>query len=235
MKEERYEDRIRTIFDSVSGQYDMMNTVISAGLHKRWRRDAMKKMALVSGTKALDVCCGTADWTIALAKVLGEDGEVIGLDFSENMLRIAREKVRDQRLENVRLLSGNALHLPFQDESFEYVTIGFGLRNVKDRMQVLREMHRVLKPGGTVACLETSQPTLPIFKQAYYVYFRWIMPFFGKIFARRYREYAWLNESARRFPGREELAQLFRKAGFSNVVYYAYCGGVAALHLAQKR
>ena len=129
----------------------------------------MKKMNVFPGAKCLDVCCGTADWTIQLADAAGNTGVVKGLDFSENMLKVGEEKVKSWP--NIELLHGNAMALPFGDNSFDYVTIGFGLRNVPDYMTVLREMHRVLKPGGTVVCLETSQPTAPLFKELYRFYF----------------------------------------------------------------
>lgn len=126
------------------------------------------------------------------------------------------------------------MDLPFPDNSFDYVTIGFGLRNVPDYKRVLKEMHRVCKPGGQVVCLETSQPTLFGYRQLYYFYFQHIMPLFGKIFAKSYDEYAWLNESAREFPGKEELKEMFLNVGFKEVKVKSYSGGVAAMHLAIK-
>jgi len=226
------EEKVHHVFEKIYGNYDKMNTVISFQQHKIWRKDTMKKMNVSKGAKALDVCCGTADWTISLADAVGATGEVIGLDFSENMLSIGKEKTKDYK--QIQLIHGNAMELPFPDDSFDFVTIGFGLRNVPDYLQVLKEMRRVVKPGGKVVCLETSQPTLPIFKQGYYFYFRFVMPMFGKIFAKSYKEYSWLQESARDFPGMKELASLFEKAGLSNVTYKAYSGGVAAVHIGFK-
>lgn len=226
------EEKVHHVFEKIYGNYDKMNTVISFQQHKIWRKDTMKRMNVSKGAKALDVCCGTADWTISLADAVGATGEVIGLDFSENMLSIGKEKTKDY--EQIQLIHGNAMELPFPDDSFDFVTIGFGLRNVPDYLQVLKEMRRVVKPGGKVVCLETSQPTLPVFKQGYYFYFRFVMPMFGKIFAKSYKEYSWLQESARDFPGMKELASLFEKAGLSNVTYKAYSGGVAAVHIGFK-
>lgn len=228
------EERIHEIFESISSKYDLMNSVISGGLHKAWRKDTINRMQIQQGKKALDVCCGTADWTIALAEAVGAGGEAVGLDFSENMLSVGRDKVKDRGLENVTLVHGNAMKLSFPDNSFDYITIGFGLRNVKDRMETLKEMHRVVKPGGKVVCLETSQPTLFGFKHLYYFYFRRIMPLFGKIFAKSYKEYAWLHESAKDFPGRKELAVMFRQSGLTDIKVKAYSGGVAAVHLGEK-
>lgn len=178
--------------------------------------------------------CGTADWSIALAEAVGESGKVVGLDFSKNMLKIGEEKIKERKLKQVELVHGNAMELPFADNSFDYVTIGFGLRNVPDYLQVLKEMHRVVKPGGLAVCLETSQPTLFGYKQAYYFYFRFIMPMFGKLFAKSFNEYSWSQESARDFPGMKELAGMFEEAGFKNVTFKPYSGGVVAVHIGTK-
>lgn len=227
------EEKVHHVFEKIYDHYDKMNSVISFKQHVKWRSDTMKMMNVQKGSTALDVCCGTADWTIALAEAVGPNGEVTGLDFSQNMLKVGKEKVR--HLQQVELVHGNAMELPFPDNSFDYVTIGFGLRNVPDVMQVLKEMHRVVKPGGMVVCLETSQPTLFGFKQLYYFYFRFIMPLFGKLFAKSYQEYSWLQESARSFPGMKELANMFRKAGLVDVTYKPYTGGAAAVHIGKKQ
>jgi demethylmenaquinone methyltransferase/2-methoxy-6-polyprenyl-1,4-benzoquinol methylase len=229
------EERVHGVFEKIYENYDQMNSVISFKQHIRWRKDTMKRMGVQPGQHALDVCCGTGDWTIALAEAVGPQGKVAGLDFSQNMLKIGEQKVKQRQLDQVSLIHGNAMELPFEDNSFDYVTIGFGLRNVPDYMQVLKEMNRVLKPGGKAVCLETSQPELIGFKQAYRLYFRYIMPLFGKVFAKSYREYSWLQESARDFPGMKELARMFEKAGFTNVMYKPYSGGVAAVHIGHKK
>ncbi|CUA79497.1 demethylmenaquinone methyltransferase [Anoxybacillus suryakundensis] len=228
------EERVHRVFEKISDHYDRMNSVISFKRHVAWRKDTMKRMNVQKGAKALDVCCGTADWTIALAEAVGPSGEVYGLDFSRNMLKVGEEKVKEHGFQHVMLVHGNAMSLPFPDDTFDYVTIGFGLRNVPDYMTVLKEMYRVAKPGGKVVCLETSQPTLIGFRQLYYAYFRYIMPFFGKIFAKSYEEYSWLQESAREFPGMDELANMFRQAGFVDVQVKPYTFGVAAMHLGHK-
>jgi demethylmenaquinone methyltransferase/2-methoxy-6-polyprenyl-1,4-benzoquinol methylase len=232
--QESKEERVHHVFENISENYDKMNSVISFQQHIKWRNDTMKRMNVQPGSKALDVCCGTADWTIALAEAVGTSGEVVGLDFSENMLKVGREKVEELKLKHVKLIHGNAMELPFPDQSFDYVTIGFGLRNVPDYLQVLKEMNRVLKPGGMAVCLETSQPTMPGYKQLYYFYFRFIMPIFGKLFAKSYQEYSWLQESARQFPGMKELAKMFGDAGFKDIYYKPYNGGVAAVHIGRK-
>ncbi|MFS1518158.1 demethylmenaquinone methyltransferase [Bacillus sp. SCS-151] len=228
------EERVHRVFEKIHDNYDKMNSIISFKKHIKWRVATMKKMNVQEGAKALDVCCGTGDWTIALAEAVGKTGQVTGLDFSKNMLKIGQDKVDSLGLTNIDLIHGNAMELPFDDNSFDYVTIGFGLRNVPDYMQVLHEMYRVVKPGGNVVCLETSQPTLPVFRQGYYLYFRFVMPIFGKLFAESFKEYSWLQESAREFPGMKELAKMFEKTGFNKVEYKAFTGGVAAMHLGYK-
>lgn len=229
------EERVHNVFEKIYQNYDKMNSVISFQQHKKWRKDTMGRMNVQKGSSALDVCCGTADWTIAMADAVGPEGNVTGLDFSENMLKIGIEKVDHLRLENVNLIHGNAMELPFEENRFDYVTIGFGLRNVPDYLQVLKEMNRVLKPGGLGVCLETSQPTMFGFKQLYFFYFRFIMPIFGKLFAKSYQEYSWLQESARDFPGAIELKKMFEQAGFTNVKFKSHSGGVAATHIGVKK
>ncbi|WP_153732216.1 demethylmenaquinone methyltransferase [Sporosarcina obsidiansis] len=226
------EERVHNVFEKISTDYDKMNSVISFNQHIKWRNDIMTRMNVQPGAKALDVCCGTGDWTVALAEAAGPTGEVVGLDFSANMLDSARTKTASYP--NLTLLQGNAMSLPFDDNSFDYVTIGFGLRNVPDYLTVLKEMHRVLKPGGMAVCLETSQSKIPVYRQAFRFYFKYVMPLFGKLFAKSYKEYSWLQESANDFPGMKELAQLFVDAGYQEVSYKAYSGGAAAGHIAYK-
>lgn len=233
MDEQSKEQRVHRVFENIYEQYDQMNSVISFKQHVRWRADIMKRMKVKPGSKVLDVCCGTGDWTLQLVEAVGSDGEVTGLDFSKNMLKIGEEKLK--RFSNVNLVHGNAMELPFPDDSFDYVTIGFGLRNVPNIEQVLKELYRVVKPGGMVVSLDTSHPTLFGFKQLYYFYFRFIMPVFGKIFAKSYQEYSWLNESTRHFPGMKKLAGMFEGTGFKNVTYTPYTGGVAAAHFGYKQ
>ena len=234
MVQQSKEERVHQVFESISSQYDRMNSVISLQLHKVWRKDVMKMMNVQAGDSSLDVCCGTADWTIALGQAAGQDGRTEGLDFSQNMLKVGQVKLKEKQLEYIQLHHGNAMELPFEDNQFDYVTIGFGLRNVPDYLQVLKEMERVAKPGGMIVCLETSNPTLPVYKQVYQLYFRHLMPLAGRIFARSHKEYSWLQESTQTFPSKEELAKLFKEAGLSKVKYKSYSGGAAAVHCGIK-
>ena len=192
----------------------------------------MKRIDFSSAANVLDVCAGTADWTIASGGQL-QGGEAIGLDFSERMLEVGREKVRKAGLGNVRLIRGNAGQLPFDADSFDVVTIGFGLRNVPDPHLTLSEMLRVLKPGGQALCLETSQPENVFFRPVYGFYFQRIMPKLGKWFTGT-DKYEWLNESTKNFPDKQTLTDWFAGAGFESVSYCSYACGAAAGHWGYK-
>lgn len=231
--EEQY-DHVQSVFQSIANRYDFMNDIISFRRHKAWRKFTMKKMAMKKGDTALDLCCGTCDWTLSMAEA-SETGLITGLDFSPNMLKVGEKKIQEKHLENrIRLIEGNAMDLPFEDNQFDYVTIGFGLRNVPDLEKVLKEMKRVVKPGGMVVCMELSKPTWQPFKGIFNFYFQKIMPNLGKLFAKRYEQYKWLPESLALFPGREELALIFRSVGLQQVEAYPLTGGVAALHIGIK-
>src|SRR5699024_9148661 len=180
-------EQVHNVFQNISGKYDRLNNIISFEQHKTWRKRVMKEMNVKDGSKALDVCCGTADWTISLSKAVGPSGEVLGVDFSENMLEVGKKKTAD--MQNSQLIHGDAMHLPFQDNAFYYFSIGFGLCNVLDYIATPTELNRFSKRGGMVFCLETSQPTAPIFKQYYKLYFKFIIPIFAKIFAKSKDEY----------------------------------------------
>ncbi len=224
---------MHSVFESIAPKYDMMNDIISFRRHKAWRKFTMNKMSMSPGDTAIDLCCGTCDWTISMAEASG--GQIVGLDFSENMLEFGRRKVNERGLhDRISLVQGNAMELPFEDNAFQYATIGFGLRNVPDLRQVLREMQRVVKPGGMVVCLELSKPTWQPFKGIYYFYFEKMMPQLGKLFAKRYEQYKWLPDSLAVFPGRDELAQIFTEIGLKKVQAYPLMGGIAALHIGVK-
>ncbi len=234
MDQQSKSEKVHSVFEKIYKRYDRMNSIISFQRHKAWRKNVMKHMDVEKGGKCLDVCCGTGDWTIALSEAVGEEGSVYGLDFSQNMLSVGQEKIERENIKNITLQHGDAMNLPYEDGQFDYVTIGFGLRNTPDYFQVLKEMYRVVKPGGKVVCLDTSQPTLPVYKQLYFFYFEHIMPLFGKLFAKSYDEYVWLYESTKNFPGKDKLANMFREVGFKPVKVKSYALGAAAMHLGIK-
>lgn len=228
------ESHVQSVFQKIAPKYDLMNDLISFRRHKAWRKFTMKQMNVQPGATAIDLCCGTCDWTIAIAKA-SQNGRTVGLDFSSNMLEVGKQKVNKEGLSNqIELVQGNAMELPFPDNSFDYATIGFGLRNVPDYTRVLQEMQRVVKPGGHVICLEVSKPTWQPFKGMYNLYFERILPIIGRVVAKSYEQYKWLPESLRAFPGREQLAQMFRDIGLQNVQAFPLTGGVAALHIGVK-
>ncbi|WP_438445601.1 demethylmenaquinone methyltransferase [Gorillibacterium sp. sgz5001074] len=228
------EQFVHEVFESIAPKYDLMNDIISFGRHKPWRKFTMKKMNVKPGTTAIDLCCGTCDWTISLAEASGT-GQVVGLDFSRNMLDFGDRKIKTLGLDKqITLVQGNAMSLPYEDNTFDYATIGFALRNVPDLVQVIKEMHRVVKPGGLVVSLELSKPTWEPFKSIYYFYFRRLLPLMGKLIAKRYEQYRWLPESLVHFPDHKELARIFRETGLDRVEVYPLAGGVAAVHIGTK-
>ncbi|XOK63891.1 demethylmenaquinone methyltransferase [Paenibacillus elgii] len=228
------EQFVHSVFESIAPKYDLMNDILSFRRHKAWRNFTMKKMDVKPGATAIDLCCGTGDWTISLAKASGS-GNIVGLDFSQNMLDVGEEKVKRLGMDKqIKLVQGNAMALPFEDNSFDYATIGFALRNVPDLVKVIEEMQRVVKPGGMVVSLELSKPTWKPFKAIYFFYFQKVLPLLGKLIVKRYEQYKWLPESLKNFPDHKELADIFRKTGLTRVEAYPLTGGIAALHIGIK-
>jgi demethylmenaquinone methyltransferase/2-methoxy-6-polyprenyl-1,4-benzoquinol methylase len=226
---------VHSVFESIAEEYDKMNNIISFGSHIAWRNYTMKQMNIRPGDTALDVACGTCDWTIALAKAVGEKGRVVGLDFSQNMLDVGAYKVEREGLGSVvTLVNGDAMQLPYEDNTFDFVTIGFALRNVPDIQTVLNEMTRVVKPGGKVVSLEVSKPPFLPYRKLFYLYFYKILPLIAKWTVNKYEEYAWLPQSLTHFPDSRELARMFQRAGLEPVQVKLFMGGVAALHIGTK-
>jgi len=228
------EQFVHSVFESIAPKYDLMNDILSFRRHKAWRKFTMKKMRVFPGSSAIDLCCGTCDWTISLAEA-SRTGPMVGLDFSQNMLDVGADKIKQAGLDKqIRLVRGNAMELPFEDNTFDYATIGFALRNVPDLVKVIEEMQRVVKPGGMVVSLELSKPTWQPFKSIYYFYFQKILPLLGKLIVKRYEQYKWLPESLVQFPDHKQLADIFRKTGLTDVQAYPLTGGIAALHIGIK-
>ncbi len=226
---------VHDVFSHIAKQYDVMNSVLSFNQHKWWRRFTMRKMNVFPGAVCLDVASGTGDWAISLAHAVGVQGKVTGLDFCKEMLDVAEPKlVREGVKDRVNLVQGDAMQLPFPDHSFDFVTIGFGLRNMPDLRQVLREMKRVAKPDAMVVCLELSKPTWKPFRALYYAYFNHILPFLGKLVVGKAEPYRWLPQSLVAFPERNKLTQIFSEVGFKQVQDYALTGGICALHIGFK-
>ncbi|SHL03463.1 demethylmenaquinone methyltransferase [Alicyclobacillus tolerans] len=229
-------DYVHEVFSQIADRYDFMNSVLSFQQHHLWRRFTMKKLKIQPGAQVLDVAAGTGAWTFSLAEAVGPKGKVIGLDFCKEMLDVGRErKIKmGQRANHIEFIEGDAMQLPFLDNSFDAVTIGFALRNVPDIHQCLREMRRVVKPGGHVVSLELSKPESTYFRKLYYFYFYNILPKIGYLAVGKKAPYAWLPESLTNFPNRLELEHIFHEVGLVNVKSYALTGGIAALHMGEK-
>ncbi|GED66666.1 demethylmenaquinone methyltransferase [Brevibacillus reuszeri] len=227
---------VHSVFESIADEYDKMNNVISFGSHVAWRNYTMKQMNIQPGHTALDVACGTGDWTIALAQAVGQEGSVVGLDFSQNMLDVGAYKVANAGVGNrIKLVNADAMNLPYEDNTFDFATIGFALRNVPDVQRVLNEMARVVKPGGKVVSLEVSKPPFIPYRKLFYLYFYKILPLIAKWTVNKYEEYAWLPQSLTNFPDSRELAKMFQNAGLDPVQIKLFMGGVSALHIGTKQ
>jgi len=221
------------MFDRISGGYDRMNRVMTAGLDQTWRERAADRARLEPGQKALDLCCGTGDLALALARRVGPEGEVIGADFSNPMLDLAAAKAESHRLGQVRFEWADALDLPYPGESFDALTIGFGARNLADLDRGLLEMHRVLVPGGRLAILEITQPNRQPLAGFFRLWFDRAVPLIGRL-AGDSPAYTYLPESVRSFPGARSLAEKLDGAGFRHVRWTLMAGGIIALHSAVK-
>jgi demethylmenaquinone methyltransferase/2-methoxy-6-polyprenyl-1,4-benzoquinol methylase len=226
---ENKEGYVRDLFNTIAARYDLLNTLITLGLDGTWRRFAVKRTKIGPGSRVLDICCGTGKITLELARRVGATGHVTGLDFSEKMLDVARQSVAASGLaDRITLVQGNAMNLPFADDSFHAVTVGWGLRNVPDIYTVILEMQRVVIPGGMVVSLDMGKPEMTGFKELYWLYVEKVVPLMGKIWAREYA-YNYLHNSAKAFLHQKELAMLFQKAGLTEAAYHNLCGGVVAV------
>ncbi|MGB8507154.1 MAG: bifunctional demethylmenaquinone methyltransferase/2-methoxy-6-polyprenyl-1,4-benzoquinol methylase UbiE [Pyrinomonadaceae bacterium] len=221
--------RVREMFAGIAGRYDLLNHVLSANVDKRWRRlvaDKVRPM-LNTGARALDVACGTGDLSIVLREAGG--ASVTGVDFCRPMLEIAARKASaDGR--HIPFIEGDALRLPFADCSFEVVTIAFGLRNLASVEDGLKELRRVLKPGGRLVVLEFSRPLVPGFRALFQFYFTRVLPRIGGLVSGSRGAYEYLPDSVSRFPDQKRLAAMMRETDFANVEYQNLTGGIAALH-----
>jgi len=223
--------RVREVFDSVASKYDIMNDLMSGGAHRLWKHFTLSQTGLKPGQKALDVAGGTGDLSIGMAKQVGPTGTVIHTDINAAMLSTGRDRLIDKGIaSNVRWSLANAECLPFADNTFDCITIAFGLRNVTDRPKALRSMLRVLKPGGRLLILEFSKPTVPALNAVYDWYSFNLLPKIGKVVANDEASYRYLAESIRKFPDQETLLGMMREAGFDRATYHNLTGGIVALH-----
>ena len=232
--ENEHAHRVREMFGTIAGRYDLLNHLLSGQMDKRWRRLVAKRLqqALFPGhVKILDVACGTGDLSLELFDTI--NAQVVGTDFCRPMLDIAAKKVAKSQ-SGIPLIEGDALRLPFLDRSFDGVTIAFGLRNLSDVEGGLTELLRVLKPGGSLAVLEFSKPVVPGFSLLFKAYFTKLLPFVGGLLSGSRSAYQYLPDSVLKFPDQKELAATMERLGFDRVRYENLTGGIAALHMGMR-
>ncbi|MCG0277840.1 MAG: demethylmenaquinone methyltransferase [Thermanaeromonas sp.] len=226
---------VRRLFGKIAHRYDLMNTLLSFNLDKRWRRATVEEAKLKNGDLALDVCCGTGMLTLGLAEAVYPDGRVVGLDFCQEMLEVAKVNLaRSPYGRIIELVQGNAVALPFEDNTFDCATIAFALRNVPDIEKTLWEMQRVVKPGGRVISLELAKPSGFLFKQLYYLYFNYLVPLIGRLAVGDKDPYSYLPRSLKNFPHQKELVKLFTKIGLKEAFFRELSGGIVAIHVGIK-
>ena len=226
-------EQVEQMFDNISNEYDGLNRVISFGIDIKWRKNVVKLVSERNPGTILDIATGTGDLAIALAKTGAK--KIAGIDISNGMLSVGRKKIKQENLDTViEMQQADSENLPFADNHFDAITVGFGIRNFEHLEKGLAEILRVLRPGGIFVILETSVPTKPPFKQGYSLYSRFILPTIGRIFSKDKKAYAYLSESASIFPHGEELNNILTKIGFTSVQHKPQTFGVATIYVASK-
>ena len=227
--------RVRSVFASVAGKYDVMNDLMSFGVHRLWKHFTLSLTGLKAGQHALDVAGGSGDLALGMLRQVGKSGRVVLSDINPSMLEVGRDRLLDRGfVGNVECLVADAEKLPFADASFDCVTIGFGLRNVTDKAAALRSMYRVLKPAGQLLVLEFSTPVAPGLKPVYDAYSFNVLPVLGRLVAQDAASYRYLAESIRMHPDQETLLGMLQDAGFAQTRYHNLSGGIVALHRGYK-
>lgn len=226
---------VKDVFDSVSNNYDLMNDLMSFGIHRLWKRFAINACQIRPNHKVLDLAGGTGDLTAKISPLLTENGQAIVTDINEKMLRVAQRRLLDQGIhDNIGFVLADAETLPFPSHYFDCIIIGFGLRNVTDKDKALRSMYRVLKPAGKAIVLEFSKPTFPALRTLYDAYSFQLLPKLGKWVANDEASYRYLAESIRKHPDQATLLNRMESAGFEDCTYHNLSGGIVALHKGYK-
>ncbi|MFY9307494.1 MAG: bifunctional demethylmenaquinone methyltransferase/2-methoxy-6-polyprenyl-1,4-benzoquinol methylase UbiE [Bacteroidia bacterium] len=226
-------EQVATMFNNIAPKYDFLNQLLSLGIHKGWRKKAIRLLKADQPRHILDIATGTADFAIEAMKL--NPDKVTGVDISEGMLKLGQEKVNKLGLQNkIKLTIGDSENLPFENNSFDAITVGFGVRNFENLEKGIADIYRVLKPGGSVAILEFSKPQYFPVKQVYYLYFRYITPFIGKLFSKDNSAYTYLPESVNAFPSGNEFLKVLEKAGFKENRAIPLTFGIASIYVAKK-
>ena len=227
--------KVAEVFHSVAGNYDLMNDLMSGGIHRLWKRVTIEMSGVRPGHHVLDIAGGTGDLAAKFSRIVGPEGTVVLADINDSMLKVGRDRLIDRGItDNVRFSQADAQYLPFPDNTFDVITIAFGLRNVTDKDMALRSMLRVLKPGGKLLVLEFSKPPNQLLSKIYDGYSFNILPKLGKLFANDADSYQYLAESIRMHPDQDTLQGMMDNAGFANTDYHNMTGGIVALHRGVK-
>lgn len=232
---EEKQKKVAGVFHSVAAKYDLMNDIMSFGIHRIWKKQAIAKSYVRKGDNVLDIAGGTGDLAYKFCQMVGSQGKVILSDINSSMLEVGKEKLTNKGcVGNIEYVQANAECLPFADNYFDCITISFGLRNVTDKYKALSSMCRVLKPGGRLLVLEFSKPIIPLLSKVYDEYSFKALPFLGKIITQDAESYKYLAESIRKHPDQQTLKRIMYDAGFDNVEYQNMTGGIVALHIGYK-
>jgi demethylmenaquinone methyltransferase/2-methoxy-6-polyprenyl-1,4-benzoquinol methylase len=235
VQENEKEKLVANVFHSVADKYDVMNDLMSFGVHRLWKRYTIEMSGVRKGHRVLDIAGGTGDLTYAFSKRVGAEGSVVLADINESMLKVGRDRLADRGVAgNLEVVQANAEHLPFADNEFNVITIAFGLRNVTHKDAALKEMYRVLKPGGRLLVLEFSKPQNELLSKAYDTYSFKVLPRMGELVAQDSESYQYLAESIRKHPDQQTLKDMMHEAGFDRVTYHNLTGGIVALHRGVK-
>lgn len=227
--------RVADVFHSVAAKYDIMNDLMSGGVHRLWKRFTIEISGVRAGDKVLDIAGGTGDLSYKFSRIVGQEGLVVLADINESMLRVGRDRLTDRGISgNLVVAQADAQYLPFPDNSFDCITIAFGLRNVTDKDLALRSMLRVLKPGGRLLVLEFSKPQNALLSKVYDGYSFRVLPMMGKLIANDSDSYSYLAESIRMHPDQETLKDMMQEAGFAECRFHNMTGGIVALHRGVK-